>query len=835
MKKILIGCLFFIIFIVVGIYILLFTSIGNSILKPIIEKQMAQYTNLKITLNKLALKPNHIDIDMIVEQDININVKGDLDILSKGFNLSYLINADKLPKIDEINIDGSAKLNGKINGTLEEFNADGIGDIFGSNVIFNTKIRNYMPINAIVDVQNLSLAKVLALINQPMYADGNITFNANVTPNNQNDISGNINLLLENGTVFNDVIQKEFNLIIPNDINYTLNADFDVKNSNDILGEINFISNLVTLTTNQTSYDIKNANAKSDFSLIISDLSQLGKIANVPLKGNITAYGDVNYSQDNIKANIISDDIAKGKLSVSFDNDKLSLLLTSIKIENILNMFIQPNFANGDAQISANFTSISNKQGDIFTSFNNVNINQKIIKEKFGVNLPNSTKLNAAINTNVKDNKIEFNSKVLTSIANINKIAGTLLLNTNKTQLDSKYELEIADLSKLNSIVNQTLNGNLTLNGELKYSNDTLFASASSNDFAKGSANIILNGDKLSADLKNVQTDTLLKMVGQPEYTSGSLNLKANFSSIEKQNGEATLNISKGTLKENVIKKEFNITLPNTIYSVDANTKITKGLAIFDSKIMSNLANLKAFTGTFDIDKAKLDSKYSLNIDDLSKLNAITNQNMTGNVSVDGALTLINDILRINGISNIANGKLDFDFNNGMLIAKGSSLSTQEILKMMNYPDVYLANVDVNFNYDTKKEQGNFNATSLSGKLKDSELGLLIKPLLKVDITEEIYKTLIKGNINKQLIKFNMDMISENTYLRVLNGQIDNGNLDMPMSLRIKNRDLSATISGKSDNLKVSIDSSEYLKGKIADELLKEKTQTKIKNLLKKL
>ncbi|MFV0480482.1 MAG: hypothetical protein ACK5LP_00700, partial [Campylobacteraceae bacterium] len=208
---------------------------------------------------------------------------------------------------------------------------------------------------------------------------------------------------------------------------------------------------------------------------------------------------------------------------------------------------------------------------------------------------------------------------------------------------------------------------------------------------------------------------------------------------------------------------------------------------------------------------------------------------MFGSLNLDGAANLENSVLHVNGKSDLANGVLDFDFKDGVLVAKGSKLATSEILKMLSYPEVFFANIDANFNYDTKKQYGNFNATSPKGTLAQNQLGLLIMPLLKVDITKEEYKIDANGTLNKELIKFMFDMEAQNSFIEAKNGQINAGVLHIPLALKISNRDLNATISGKGDNIKVSLDGSAYVKDKITETLQDNNTKQKIQDVLKKL
>lgn len=213
MKKFFIFLISFIVLVVLIVFGLFFTSVGNSILKPIVESKVSQISGIDIKLDKFSLRVGSLDIEATVVENLKAKVNGDFSIFSRSFDLSYNVNADDIPEIEGIKIDGKADLHGKVYGKLLDFVANGQGEIFSSDISFDAKIKDYRPINGVADVTNLEIAKVLALLNQPIYSSGIASLKANIVPNEKNELSGTALVSVDRGVVNEKVILKEFNVL----------------------------------------------------------------------------------------------------------------------------------------------------------------------------------------------------------------------------------------------------------------------------------------------------------------------------------------------------------------------------------------------------------------------------------------------------------------------------------------------------------------------------------------------------------------------------------------------------------------------------------------------
>ncbi|MDR1007140.1 MAG: hypothetical protein LBL65_01080 [Campylobacteraceae bacterium] len=819
MKKFLKILAVVILILIVFLYCLLFTQIGNDVLKPIIENKAKEASGMEIKLDKFSLRVNSIDVEATIMQNIKAKVAGGINIFERSFDLDYDINADKLPEIEGVKIDEPLKVEGKVIGDLDLFSAYGAGDIFKSAINFNTTLKDFNVTGITANVKELRISKLLAVLNQPIYSDGEISADIHITPNEKNELFGNAVATVANGIVFKDVLQKEFNLTLDKNPTYSLSSNFSVQNSNEIVGNAELFSSLATLKTLNARYDLNASEFKSGYTFDVPNFKEFETIiVGMALRGTVKLYGDVKYAPNVLQVSAKSDNLAGGKFEAKLDNDKLDVLVSNARIEEVLHIVSQPKYASTNFNAKASLSSLKNINGNIDVELTNGLINSDTVKKEFNLTLPPNSEFGMVSKATIQQDLVSFDVKFLSSLANLDKFNGTF--DISKTELKSNYALDIKELAKLESVTGVSLRGSLALYGDARYAPNILQVSAKSDNLAGGKLDAKLDNDRLDVLASNVKVDEVLKTLVQPNYASANLNIKADFSSLANKDGKIDIDLNEGLLNSQTLQKEFNLTIPKTDFSAKTNIVMKGGVGNFDAKFLSSLINLNELTGNFDINKIALKSNYQFEIKDLSKFETIAHQKMIGTLAVNGMANYQNDNLYANGKSDILGGSVNFELNDMKVNLKGENLSSLETLKMLSYPAIFNAKVALNADYDISKSNGTFKAVSPSGRLVETQLGDLLKTFTNFDITSELYENmLLEGRINGANINFLFDMKSAKSSIFVKDGKIAGNTLNIPFELNIEKTDLGGKVTGTTDKPKVTIDSSQYLKNKAAQEV----------------
>lgn len=419
----------------------------NTMLSGISELKMQGETiNAKTYLNSnlsleasaknttINLKTKHIDSDF----DIKLN------------DLSKLEPFTKQKLIGNLDILGAISIEDK---KLSLFDAKVLG--LDGDIKANVKDENLQ-----IKLKDVSLSKVLEMLNQPNLSSGKI--NADISSNiSFNDVSGaaNIKEALLNKKQLDSITGKNF----PNNLTYNFDMNFDKKDD--------AIKAKANLDSKIAKFDIKNATIKngevsSDYTLNIADLNELSFLTNTKLKGNFVANGITNIQNGKFLTSLTSN-FLNGNLKIDIKNDNFNktgfdaLILTSnfknFDMKELTDMLNYSNIYNGNGDASLNY-DLSKKYGNFSLDINDgkiasnefVNILKALSEGSFEAAVFDK----ADVNGTIKNEMINFDAWVgnsgksgKKSKGSFNVKKGTLNLITSEIYIPINGNIEKTDIS----------------------------------------------------------------------------------------------------------------------------------------------------------------------------------------------------------------------------------------------------------------------------------------------------------------------------------------------------------------------------------------------------
>ena len=165
------------------LYGLLFTPQGNSIVKPILEKEISKRSPLPIKVETLKLTPNELELVLMLNERSYIAVKGSLNILAQSLELNYNINIDKLSDFQEIigrRLNGSFETYGTVKGDRYVLNIDGKSDFANSDTYYHIELKDFKPKSIKSVIEHMQIDRLLYTLNQAVYTNGYIDINADI-------------------------------------------------------------------------------------------------------------------------------------------------------------------------------------------------------------------------------------------------------------------------------------------------------------------------------------------------------------------------------------------------------------------------------------------------------------------------------------------------------------------------------------------------------------------------------------------------------------------------------------------------------------------------------
>jgi hypothetical protein len=581
------------------------------------------------------------------------------------------------------------------------------------------------------------------------------------------------------------------------------------------------------------NYSLFSQNFDINYKIHINNLNDLKNIVNYPLRGSVDTSGNVKGNLQDIKIKGVTN-LAKSNSDyfVELKNKEVSKVLANIKnldLATLLYIVNKPKFIDGklNSNIVLNSININNLDGQIKTYIKNAVVNRVLLKREYNLTLP-KTVINLDSDVNLKGKKIDFFANLISNLAKVN-VNG----NFENNYLNTKYNINVSNLSVLTPIINQKIRGTFKTNGNIKGKTDNLIISGMAY-LAGGNINYqtALNKKTLSYNINKLKIDKLLYMLYQPRYSYGVMNSNGKLSFNKEIDGIVNLNLS-GKTDKYVLYKEFNFTNANISYKLSSDVNIKNSVAFIKSKLNSNVANANLPDSKYDINKNIFTSSYIINIPNLDKLYFATHKHLRGTIKINGNIKKDKNLL-VTGNSKTLGGVVNYKLLNDDFNLNAKNLYVVKLMDMLMYPQVFDSTANINLKYNLLNKKGVLNATLLDGHFLPNKLSFLINSLAHFDLTKEIYKnTTVHSIINDKQLITDLDMKSRLTHISSKKAFIDleKEYIDAKLLLEIMKRPIYVKLKGKLTSPHITIDAKEFLKSKVKNRVKKEIKKQIEKNL----
>jgi len=226
--------------------------------------------------------------------------------------------------------------------------------------------------------------------------------------------------------------------------------------------------------------------------------------------------------------------------------------------------------------------------------------------------------------------------------------------------LRARYRAELGDLASLAAVTKQPLRGDLFTEGNVTGTFEALHIDGSSTVARSRTtyqSDIVAYRPRgLRLSVKGAKIADLLSMAMQPAFADGTLSVDADIAPLIPEKAEGTLRISvtEGRFDTSVMQNEFNVTLPKTDFSLNADARFNPAKTDYTLSLNSNLARIRS-DGTVTPEPFSAALSYDVRFDELALLKPITNAPLRGPFSTKGSVNGDKKRLTIEGTSDVAN------------------------------------------------------------------------------------------------------------------------------------------------------------------------------------
>ena len=791
---------------VVALYCVLFSSFGNSVLKPFVEKIASEKIGMEFRLEKFELGFSSFDILAIINGELGVESKGKYSLFSSQFDLNYNTQAKSF---NGMQIDLSLK--GEALGSFDNFVANGSGSLAGSSIRFASRIKDYAPLELKLDAKELDLAALSMIALKKAYITGKLSAVA--------DIAGQEGTAKLNSAkiIITKEAQNDFGISLPSNFALSLNSDIKLLGKQ-VAATTRVKSALANLSAKNTSYNFENGEITSDFNVDIANLAALEPIIKQKLNGSIKVVGNTKIANGAMEFLDAKINGLGGEILASLKDNELNANIKNLKLAQALSLAGLAPLANSDISGTAKITNLNDTKkikGSANLTLSSGVLNHKQMNALLGSDLSSDVSFNAQNKLEIASGTLNFDS-VLNSpvIENLGAKGSYTLANG-----DAKINLagKIADLGAIfgsgaKSPINIKANVGLKA-GELSDGDIDI----------KGFGGQILakvKGKALNANIKNIKAEQVLAMTTFGSLFNGEVNAELSLDGLNLQNlnGRGELSVKNGVFNAAAMSKLLETQFPENVkFSLNFKPTFTNSVAYFSSNFASDIANISKFDGSYNLQKNALDAAYSANVSDLSKLSFLTGVALYTPLNVSGKIASTNQAINASANSDIFGSNTDITFKSGALNANMKNAKIEQILKALGYAQFYIGSTNMTFDYNTASKLGEFNANILNAHLAKTGLTELISSVLGGrDITTEVYENgVVKGAIKGDIIAFDANMHSKRSDINVKQASINTKSkaLNIPVSANYEKTDIGIDITGTTDAPKYAL-SSQYLQQK---------------------
>jgi len=617
-----------------AVYVLAFTSFGNGLVKPSIEKVIQKVTKLDSKLTKFSLSMSKLDLVLELNTNNALHVEGTYSLFASSFDINYDVKLNELKTLESLAgmpIDGVFKTDGNVKGDMAFVEVNGKSDLASSKTTYHVELKDMKPTSIIAKIQKLKLDELLKMAGEKQYASADVNMDINFKSIETHKLDGDISLNTSGAKINSKVMKKDFGIDIPK-TSFAMNLDAKLK-GDDINYNYKLLSNLFQITS---SGNVIPEPLKTDikYTLNIKKLELLKAVTGADVRGSFRLNGTVKGVKERMivdgKSDVAFSDTSFEAVLRNFSPASIKAEIKNIRLAQALYMVKQPHYADGFLSLHVEIPNAKAGQlsGTVKSDIKHGVLDNVYMTKayEFKSKMPKTTfKLNTT--TKLLGDTLDTRVSLDSSLAKLDVVSA--VFNLKDASLKSDYVTKIPKLDKLFFATQQHMRGAMLINGDLVKAKDldlTIHTKV-----ANGKIDAKLHNDDFHADLVKVDTLGLLHMLKYPELFQASLNAKVDYDLAESK-GDVDGHVVDGHFVKNqtfdLIKKYAHLNMYKETFEGDVSAKINK------EKILANL-DLKSRTSSIKTKNTKLNTK-TQKID--SKLLIVANKNpinthLTGDIN----------------------------------------------------------------------------------------------------------------------------------------------------------------------------------------------------------
>ena len=431
-------------------------KINNDVVNKEFKQSINTSINIETNINASLLgKKVEVKSELISSvADIFLD-KTVIDLEKNKSFSDYRIDVKNLNKLEGVigkKLNGDFYTSGNIFLENSNISIAGNSNIFESTSTYNVKLKDSNLENINFKIEDAKIEKLLHMLNEPVYATGNLNIDGDIKNAKIETLNGLINTKITEGKIINEVVNTVFKQEIKDIVTFDLNVDTSLV-PNQAVSKASLNTNLLDLNINQAVFDFNEASLNSDYLVKIASLTNLVDFTKTKLRGAMDISGNIQSKENSLIVDGKSS-ILGGALNFNLKNDDLSATLSDIGIKELTYMLYQPEIFDSKGTFKVDYNLLV-KKGTLSGNL----INGHFLENEFSTLINQLAKfdLTKELYETVSINS-DINQNILTSTVNM-KSANTQIdinnsvFDTQNNTIDATLEAKIKE-TKFNININ---------------------------------------------------------------------------------------------------------------------------------------------------------------------------------------------------------------------------------------------------------------------------------------------------------------------------------------------------------------------------------------------
>ncbi len=516
--------------------------------------------------------------------------------------LSRVAPMAKIPLKGRATFDGAVYRNSKRNITQLTAATNSFGGI--------AKLKlNDKKLSAVM--KNISISKLLTTFQQPAFVSKGLLSGSTILKD-YSQLNGKFRV------ASSGVLNKKLLKVALPGYHYSLKTEGSLTNGSLFARNTQLESHFIRAKLHNTRYGFLTGAVETDYDINIKDLSGIRMLTPIPLQGPLQAKGRFKSQANTIVANFQSNSLG-GALRGEYSGNSLKSSFKGISLVKLLSMLQMPHYFNrANASGNIRVTDVTNGDG-LFTVQSKGSIDTKSIQKLYDLNLSDPLNYSLLIKNGVlKQEKMLTRPQLLTSYGKFD--FDYLNYDIKNATLSTKYRFNIDDLSSLNTLTGQKLQGSFAFNGEVKETPSNLLVTATAKEL-NGVINLMLKNDNLKLDAAGISVVQLLRMLSYDEILDGVAIANLDY------NTKSESGIFKATIDEarflnsalvQTLRDVAQFDLAQEVFSrANIYAKIMKEQIIFNLNTSSQKTKIRIKKGVIDRKEQTINARVVVTLNNL--------------------------------------------------------------------------------------------------------------------------------------------------------------------------------------------------------------------------